>query len=374
MKLEFNPNDLKRGLAMAKLVKPMPTSNYFILKVMGGNLVIYSFDKRRSVRAEVIPSKPIDQTYESDEYFLPVDKQSFLDSELTAVSLTISDKNISIKTESENQSRQATIKKKSELSRTPPIPIRPNFVAAATLQAHDFEELLRQVSCSAMIRETKTEEDMRINQVHFYSEHECAVANARFYATEASLPGLNIDLSLVSADLPLMKSFCSKLHDQPIKIGQTDKHLFLIDPNNSYIMFSRVVSTKPAYKNIPVDGHEIVLSIDRNQFIKCLTWASMAIDGTQRLTLSANNSDNIIEFHNGKQELGKMPVQFIIGNRFSADFPVKYLAGIVKYLGDGNAYLKYAHPELSTILEITEQIQDGTSKARHFIQAMNERS
>ena len=319
MKLEFDPNDLRHGLAVAKLVKPI--TNDFTLKVQDGSLIIYSYDKRRCARAEIRPLKAIPQDFVSDEYFLPSERQAFLDSELTAITLSITDKGMTVRTEGGKQSRTASIKKKAELSRRPPIPVRPTLVAASTLRACDFEELLRQVSCSALVRETKTEEDMRVNQVHFYPEKECAVANARFYASTAALPGMNIDLSIVSADLPLMKAFCSKFSDKSIQIGQNSKHLFIIDPaTGSHVLFSRVVSNKPPFSMIPEDGHEIVMSIDRDQLSKTLGWAVMAIEGTQRLTLVANsdNSDGqgTIDFFNGKQEIGSMSVGFQKGNVF----------------------------------------------------------
>jgi hypothetical protein len=373
MKIEFDPDDLRRGLSIAKLVKPL--TNDFVLKVTDGKLVIYSYDKRRCARAEVRPQQPIDASYESDEHFLPADRQAFLDSELVSLTLSVTDKGMLIKTEGGKQSRQATIKRKAELSRRPPIPPRPVLEAAATFPAKDLEELLRQVSCSALVRETKTEEDMRVNQVHFYPEKECAVANARFYATIATLPGMNIDLSIVSADLPLMKSFCGKYTESPIQIGQDAKHLFIADPSTgSHILFSRVASKKPALSLLPEEGHEIIIDINRDQLAKCLSWASMAIEGTQRLTLLATSEEGMIEFFNGKQEISKMPVQFKVGKRFSADFPVKYLAGIVRYLGEGNACLKFAHPAAPTVLEITEQTPEGQARARHFIQAMKERT
>jgi hypothetical protein len=377
MKLEFDPEDLRRGLAIAKLVKPL--TNDFTLKVQDGNLIIYSYDKRRSARAEVRPMKPIPSDFVSDEYFLPAERQAFLDSELTAITLSITDKGMLVRTDGGKQSRQATIKKKAELSRRPPMPARPTLVSSGTLKACDFEELLRQVSCSALVRETKTEEDMRVNQVHFYPDKECAVANARFYASTASLPGMNLDLSIVSADLPLMKAFCSKFSDKSVQIGQNQKHLFIIDPaTNSHILFSRVVSNKPAFSMIPDDGHEIVMSIDRDQLAKTLGWAAMAIEGTQRLTIvaSSDSSDGqgTIDFFNGKQEIGSLSVGFQRGKKFTADLPVKYLVGIIRYLGEGNALLKYAHPTAPTVLEIVEQSKDGVFRARHFIQAMKERT
>ncbi len=377
MKFEFHPDDLRRGLACARLVKPL--TNEFVLKFSGGKLIIFSYDKRRCARAEIRPlTSDAPDGYESDEHFLPADRQSFLDSDLSSISLSVTDKGMVVKTDDGQQSRQASIKRKGELSRRPPIPPRPALEAAGTFPARDFEELLRQVSCSALVRETKTEDDMRVNQVHFYQNEQCAVSNARFYATQATLPGLNIDLSIVSADIPLMKAFCAKLGAKSVQLGQSPKALFISDPETgSHLVFSRVASNKPPLSLLPEEGHEVVINIDRDKFAKCLSWSAMAIEGTQRLTLvaTAENLDGsgAIEFLNGKQEVSKMPVKFQSGKRFAADFPVKYLAGIVKYLGEGDACLKYSHPSAPTVLEITEHTTDHSARARHFIQAMKER-
>ena len=50
-KFQFQPEDLKRALGTAKIIKPV-TGDY-VLKFSGGLLSIYSYDKRRSARAEV---------------------------------------------------------------------------------------------------------------------------------------------------------------------------------------------------------------------------------------------------------------------------------------------------------------------------------
>ncbi len=376
-KFTFEPQALRHGLTCAKLVKPV--TNDFTLKLIGKRLTIFSSDRRRSARAEVPSTEcDVDDSYESPEHFLPADRQTFLDSELAKVSLSVTDKGLAVKTTSanESQSRSATIKRRAELSRRSPLPKRPTLVAGARLKAKEFEELLRQVSCSAMVRETKTEEDMRVNQVHFYPEASCAVSNARLYATVASLPGMNLDLSVISADLPLMKAFCSKLEGD-IEIGQDKTHLFIQDPvTESYLIFSRVAIAKPKLGLLPEIGHKTILAIDRDQFSKCLSWCAQAIEGTQRLTLIANARDESgkgdMEFLNGKQEVGRIPIQFTLGKRLQSDFPVKYLAGIVRYLGEGRACLKFDHPDAPFLLEISEEDQDGSIKARHFIQSMPE--
>ncbi|OPZ38439.1 MAG: hypothetical protein BWY99_01628 [Synergistetes bacterium ADurb.BinA166] len=369
-KLTFTPDSLRRGFAIAKLVKPL--TGDFVLKVSGGSLSIFSSDRRRFARAEVLAvSSDAPDGYVSEEHFLPADRQSFFESDLDSVTLTVGEKNMSVKTEGSGQSRQAVVKKRADLSRRPPMP-RAHSISGARVKASLFEELIRQVSCSALVKETKTDEDMRVNQVHFYPGESCAVANARFYATVALMPGLDLDVSIVSADLPSIRSFCARLGDGDVVVGMDKSHLFISDPSNrSYVAFSRFASSRPPLQIIPDDGYSVVMSVDRDQLVKSLTWCSMAVEGTQRISLRA--SGDRISLLNGSQEVSHLPVQFVIGDSLSADFPVKTMGGIVKYLGDGKALLKYGNKASPDVLEIAEESADGVVRARHFVSSMKER-
>jgi len=369
-KFSFLPEDLRKGFAVVKLVKPM-TGDY-VLKVSGGVLSIYSSDRRRFARAEVRPNaSDAPDGFTSDEYFLPADRQSFFDSNLESVTVTTGDKGMVVKTEGSGQSRQASVKRRAELSRRPPMPAR-FAVSGATLKAAAFEELVRQVSCSALVKETKTEEDMRVNQVHFYPDESCAVANARFYATVASLPGLSLDLSIVSADLPAIRAFCARLGDADVVVGRDKSHLFVSDPATaSCAAFSRYASVRPPLSVIPEAGYGTVVALDRDQFVKSLTWCSMAVEGTQRISFKASGGK--LSLMNGSQEVSALPASFVAGSELNADFPVRVLAGIVKYLGEGKAFLKYGHKDSPGVLEIAEESSDGIVRARHFVSSMKER-
>ena len=251
------------------------------------------------------------------------------------------------------------------------MPSRPH-ISGSTLRASGFEELIRQVSCSALVKETKTDEDMRVNQVHFYPDESCAVANARFYASVATMPGLSLDLSVVSADLPLIRSFCARLGDSDVVVGRDKSHLFISDPaTGSCVSFSRVSSVKPPLHLAPEAGYQVIMSVDRDQFVKSLTWCAMAVEGTQRISFRASGEK--MDLLNGSQEVSSLPVSFVAGAELSADFPVKTLGGIVKYLGDGRALLKYGNPKFPDVLEIAEESADGSVRARHFVSSMKER-
>lgn len=369
-KFTFSPDDLRKGFAVAKLVKPL-TGDY-VLKISGGKLSVLSSDRRRFARAEIRPiSSDTSDEYSSGEYFLAADKQALFDSNLESVTVSIGDKDMVVRTEGAGQSRQASIRRRAELSRRPPMPSRPHF-SGATFRASAFEELIKQVSCSALVKETKTDEDMRVNQVHFYPEEACAVANARFYATIASMPGLSLDLSIVSADLPLIRSFCSKLGDSDVVVGRDKSHVFVSDPaTGSCVAFSRVASTRPPLHVIPEDGYSVIVAVDRDQLVKSLMWCAMAVEGTQRISLRV--SGDRMSLLNGVHEVSSLPASFLSGDTLCADFPIKILGGIVKHLSEGRALLKYSHREFPDVLEIAEESPNGVVRVRHFISSMKER-
>lgn len=373
-KLVFSPDDLRKGFAIAKIVKPM--SGDFALKVSNGRLVIFSFDRRRQVRAEVAPqSSDAPDGFSTEDYYVPADRSSLFESDLERTTLTFTDKGLSVRSDGGGQTRQASFKKRSDSARRTPIPDRVMY-GGSELPAREFEELLRQVSCSALVKETKTDEDMKVNQVHFYPEQSCAMANARFYASVATLPGLSLELSIVSADIPMMKSFCGRVDGNVILAqDKTKLHLGDVDGGTT-ISFSRVASTRPPLTLLSEDGYEVEVSVRQEQLKKCLSWSSLAIEGTQRVTIRTRSDSGSYQLDvlNGHQELASIPAAVIRGSEFRADFPVRVLAAIVGYLGDGNAVLKYRHRDLATILEIAEESSDGTVKARHFVTSMKERA
>jgi hypothetical protein len=369
-KLTFSPEALRKSLSVMKLVKPM--SGFYVLKVESGTLSMFSSDRRRFARAEVqASSSDLPDGFVSDEYFLPADRQSFLETDLDSVSFILAEKGLTVKTEGAGQSRQAAIKRRGELSKHPPMPARPKL-SGTLVNGARFEELIRQVSCSALVKETKTDEDMRVNQVHFYPSESCAVANARFYATIAFLPGLNLDVSIVSADLPAIRSFSGRLGGDSLSVSTDKSHLYVSDPaSGSFVAFSRYSCPRPPLEIIPDDGHPVVMSVDRDQLVKSLSWCSMAVEGTQRITVDA--SDGRMSLLNGKSEVSHLPVRFERGESLKADFPAKTMFGIVKYLGEGPALLKYGQPSSPTTLEIAEESPDGDVRARHFVSSMKER-
>lgn len=369
-KFSFAPDQLKRAFALARLVKP--ASGDYIIKMMSGTLVIHSADRRRFCRAEVSPTQaPSDESdFTSEDYYLPADRQSLFESDLDSISLSFTDKGLQIRAEGNGQSRQATLKKRADNSRRATAPKRP-IVSGASVKASVFQDLLHHVSCSALIRETKSEEDMKVNQVHFYPEKNCAVSNARFYASMASLEGLELDLSVVSSDLPLIKNFCAKFAGD-IVIGQDKSHLAVADPvSGTCMFFSRVSSNKPPLALLDHVGYKTEITVDKTQMAKALQWASMAVDGTSRLSLEYSEGEMTLSSKGN--EIARIPASMEAGKAFRSDFPVKILNNIFAFITSEKARLKFAHSAAPTILMVTEESPEGLARGYHYVQSMEDK-
>lgn len=372
-KFAFSPESLRRGFAVAKLVKPI--TGDFVLKFVDGALVIYSADKRRRCRAEVLPSGER-QGLTSEDYFLPADRTALFESDLERVSVTVTDKGMVIKSEGGGQSRQATVKKRLDNSRRAGVPAPVSF-QSQEVPTKGFEELLRQVSFSALVKETKTDEDMKVNQVHFYPDQSSAVSNARFYASVVRMDGLDLSLSIVSADIPLLRGFCSK-SGETVLVGQTDRDLIVSDPvTGSSLSFSRVSGTKPPLQVLSEDGYGVEVSVDGKALAKALTWCTMALEGTTRLTLDCRPSPDgtSLSFLSNGQELSRVPAELVAGPELRADFPAAILASLSGSIDSDKAVLRFKHKAQPTLMEVRSASPScpGVS-ARHFINSMKERS
>lgn len=374
-KFRFRPEDLRRCFATAKVVKPQ--TNDLCIRFAGDRLIVFSSDRRRYVRAETA-AEPVDKVpdgYSSEDFYITVDRSALFDSDLDSVTVNVNEKSLSVHTTSADQSRQASLKKRSVSSRRPVVPGRPDSNVKLLLDSGALDHLLKQVSCSAQIRDTKTEEDMRVNQVHLYGEAQCAVSNARYYGSVAFLPSLTMDASIVSSDVPVIRSFISKSPGGQVHLFQDSGKIYVEDSSTgSFLAMSKVGGTRPPLSLLDRAGFGPPILADQSRLSQSLDWAMLALEGTQRITVSVSGSpdDSMLCLSAGAQEISKIPVKRGVGNLFQADFPARFLASIVKYVGDGTVAMRFGHPDAPTFLEISRH-GDTDADAFHYIQSMKVR-
>lgn len=362
----FDPKKLKDGLTLVRIIKP--EIGDFSFKFSDSALIISSTDKRRYIKV-VIPAESSPPDFSSDEMHISMDRIALFDTELSSVSISVNDKSISIKMSNDDQVRRASITRRTVRVKMPEPSIGPQMVRSS-INTKLFDHLLRCISCSALIKETKTEEEMRVNQVHFYPEKNCVVSNARYYGSMAFLEGMQLDFSIISSDIPIIRAFCAKCVDPSVDLLHDNQKLCIVDASHgTMLVLGRITTPKPTLSIFDQDKFNTVVSIDKEQFAKNLSWADLVIEGTQRLSMYGQNDQMVLRF--GQDEISNFPVKFIKGTELRADFPINVLINIIGFI-EKTAILKFNHDDAPTLLEVS---QDGETDVRsmHYLQSMRMR-
>lgn len=368
MKFTFSASALKHGVAVAKFIKP--ASGDFVIRMKSDGMTLFASDKRRFACVNVKAREPVDVDagWTSEEFFIPATKMSLFDSNLDHVSFTLGDNSAVIQAVDGKQTRRATLKRRIDSMRRTHIPDL-RIGSMQHISADSFSKLIRMVGCSALVKETKTDDEMRVNQVHFVPDGECAFSNARFHASVGYLPGMKLDLSIIGSDIPVLRSFCSKI-DGSIGLFQDRSKLYAIDPETgSVIAFGRVSSGgKPDFQP-PSDEFSAELFANKDKLKSGLEWALTALDGTQRLTCSAEN-DMMSMSNNG--EIFSTPVEFKRGSSIKADIPARFLKSIVDHIDSESVVIKFGHRDNPTIMSVSGN-EDSNVKVLHYLQTMRGR-
>lgn len=375
-KLWFEPESLRRGLAKAKIVKPETGDLH--MRFTGTSLQIWTYDRRRQAMVFVEPmrSEGADPGWTSEEFYVSMDRSVLFDTDLKTVSISVNEKSISVHAQDDaGITRSATLKKRSESSRRQKMPVPPSLPAVRILRS-DLDEALRQVSCSALIKETKSEEDMRVNQVHFHGDIGCASSNARYYASLAFMDSVPDGFSLVSSDIPPVRAFCSKCQSEWMELAQDEFRVYVRDPGTGSILSLNKVSPKRSPVAILDQSmFSVEIRADRDVLCRSLGWSSTAVEGTQRLSVAAvrdpDGDSGTMKLSSSSQELASIPIRFVSGHSLSADFPVRIMASIIGFM-DGEVSMRYGHKSAPTVMEITGS-SDSKVRGVHYLQSMKAR-
>lgn len=367
----FNNSTVKSGLGLVKTVKPVAGDISFRFSETG--MTLFSYDNRRYIRVEVSPSgsDKFDGSYRSSEFFVFVDKTAVFSSDLETLSVSVSEDALNLKAFGGGQTRKSALKKRSVKNKRPSIPEFPK-VETIELKRDLFDSLLRSVSCSASIKDGKTEDDMRTMQVHFYPEG-YAMSSTRFHASVSSFDGLNLDTSIISADIPAIRSFISKVKSEIVHFGQDNNKIYFMDiESKSFLALSKIASEKPKF-DLKKDEYSINMVVDQELLLKNLQWASLVIERTQRISLIASkDSDDTtgsLTISCQKQEADGIPVTFIKGGSMNLDVPVDKLLHIIGFISD-KVMIKYGHSSIPHMIEISSFSDDQTIRSSHYVASM----
>lgn len=364
MATTIKSKSLKDGFNIAKIIKP--SDGDFLLTFKQDGLYITSYDKRRFICARVELNSDFK---ECEEFLLPQDRSSLVEGDLDDVSLSVNDKGLSLKYHSSGVKKTATIKRRSLNNKRMPVRGVVESESPYSIQSDVLDKILTASSASALVKETKTEEDMRVNQIFFNSKNRCVFSNARFYATFVFHESISKDFSIISADIPIIRSFCDRARGM-IRISDNDNSIcFQHESTGNYLIINKLPSKSENKLSLP-DTHEcdFHLSCDMDKFKGAIKWAALTLEGTQRLTLSYQIEEKVVSFSQGDMILTSIPAESDCEKGFAIDLPLKVLTSICEYLFEGNLVCKFGIKNLPDMVSF-EQLQ-GDLITNHFVRSM----
>lgn len=368
-KFSFDAPMIKHALGVAKIVKPV--DNDIFLRFSGPNAIFTSSDKRHKSFCRVeANNSDAELDYLTDDFAISYDRKSLFETECDTYSFSINDATIKIRAKGESSSKQATLKKRISIKKRKTVEF-PKANAPSSVDSSMLEKVLSYLSASGMVKETKTEEDMRINQVHFYPEESSVYASARFHASIVTVSGLSLNLSLISSDIPLIRAFCAKSKKQEIKIQEDKRHTHFSSSGSQSLTVSRIDIKKPPISIPDPDGFTYHASVDYEYLKQSLHWVDVAMDGTQRLGLEI--ADGRMKTFQGKEELSNVPAD-IEGEGFKADFPAQILKALVGDLDSKTINVDYSHKDSPSLLQLSQNKDDLGLRVVHVLQSMKEKS
>ena len=361
-KFTVDPKALRTGLTIAKIVKPVLQD--YSIKITLEGMSIWSMDRKRSVTAFVPVS---DSTLVADEeFFLPMDRTSLLETDFSSCSWTINEKGATVKYSESGKSKTASLKRRAVNARRPLPPPIPDVSGSPLVDAKTFSRILNQVSASAQVKQTKTDEDARINQIHFYGAFNSVTSNARYYATCVVNPLITFDLSIVSSDIPLIEQFLARIPGD-VYVYQDSAKVYFVDSRKlNMLVVAKVATQRPEFKPIDIADAKTVTTVNCEEFKSLISWSVQAIDGTPRATIKIDGSQLEMSYNLGG--LGHITVASQ-GSPFSADFPVSVLDTVFGYFEGAEFTLHSNLPKAPNVMVWSQSFSDST-QAWHYIASM----
>lgn len=370
-KLKFNPEDVKSALTSSRIVKPLTKD--LTLRIRGKNLHILSQDSRsRSLSIVRSLDSDIDDDYRSEDYYLSSDRHSILEANLNSVVLTETDKGLSIKYEDGLNVRQAQVRKRADNARRSRADEIKFPEDGFPLNSRDFCKLLELVSCSALVGDTKTDQDMKMNQVHFFKKESCVYSNARTYASVAFMPGIPFDISIVSSDLPQIRSFCSKLSGDNVIIYFDDHKIYFSDELKTRLLTcTQVKTSRPPLTIYSEDEHEVELSCEPSVLNESINWAITSIEGTNKVGIKSVRQSEIsfVELIGPTGQISRFEAIFTKGSSISVEVHIDKLSQLTRHIDGDIILIRTGHPILRDTIEVSNKVNSRV-RVRHFLKCM----
>ncbi len=209
---------------------------------------------------------------------------------------------------------------------------------------------------------TKTEDDMKINQIHFYGSDKCAQSSSRFHSTQVFSDHICFDLSVISSDIPIIRSFSQRVSGD-VKIF-CDQSYYYFSDSLSFFRFSRIVGNKPSFSVIDSSDFSDKIFLEKEKFIENLHWANSTLEGGRKIVF--NISDNVVSFSH-KYKTSEYEIN-PTGKSLILNLPSEIFYDVVSCVNSDTIDLSFGNSKIDGLMMISESYTDFSVK--HFLRSV----
>lgn len=346
----------KKALGFPKLLKSgLPE---VLIDAYGGSMRLMSSEKRR-VLITLVDNLGIN-IHPGIQYSIPYDHPLFGETDVDSWTVDVKKDGMKFCLQSNVGYKTTDIRKKSKPHG---FDVSEEWDLVADTKKEDFLNVLDHLEASASVKDTKTEEDARINAVYFRPSFSFSIN--RHTASVAPAVALKT-FSIPSLDYSVIRSFVDKLdNNENVKIYQSPSYM-KIGQDRYWLYLTRIASREPNFSRLE-DNFSFKFTTSVSALKSLVKWSEYNAEASSYMTLHMENDQ--CEFKTKFKSLGSIKGK-IHGEPFSVNLPSKGFVSLIEYLYGEEVNLNYSHVKMPTIFNLSTNIDGASSSQDHYIQSV----
>lgn len=354
--VELDWKHFKRGLQIPKLLKSgIPE---VLIQENERGLKISSYEKRRMVEV-VIPSTSVNLPH-GVQYSISFDHPLFNESDVESWSIEPKKDILKFIFKNNGSTKVTDIRKKAK---PVDVTIPTDWVEVASVNKACLLRSMDHLEASANVKDTKSEEDARINAVFFRKDLSFSINRHTASVTDGLA---SVDFSIPSLDFAVIRGFVERLdHNGDVSISKS-KNYMRVGQGDIFLYTTLINSREPNFSRLN-DKYLFNFETKTSDLKALVKWSEYNAEASSYLTLEFKGAS--CEFKTKFKSLGEIS-GINKSSPFTVNLPSKGFVGLMDYLEGDIVNLRYSHEAMSTIFNLNVSDSSGVSSYDHFIQTV----
>jgi len=346
----------KKNLQLPKLLKAGVPE--VVLQADSGVLKMSSYEKRRLIEVKI----PLGGTKwpEGCQYAIPYDHPIFNESEVQEWSFEGKKDILKFTFVSHGTKKVTDIRKKSK-----PVEFKlpRDWEDLAIVTKSKLLQVLDHLEASASVKDTKSEEDARINAIFFRPSLSYSINRHTASVTDGISKK---NFSIPSLDFLTIRSLVDRLDSgTEISISRSEQYL-RVSQGDICLYMTLVNSREPNFTKLS-EKYLYTFKTQVSDLKSLVKWSEYNADASSYLTLEFDR--DICEFKTKFKTLGT--ISGVGGDsKFTVNLPSKGFVGLVDYISGEEVRLRYSHEVMNTIFNVHVRDDITGFGYDHFIQTV----